>query len=436
MDKETKSVEEPGKGKDEFAKVERKLKKLEKQEKWANRKLFQKKDIRYLGPLSYREFKILGWLCLSCTAVVMMMNLATKVNSSMTEKFSSGIVFFTGMSQLALPFMLLSNFTRILNNDDGYKRQLILNGSFAAVVLVLYYMFFYHFLLGSLGALTVNPKGITSAAQNYFRNYSKTGFFCFNIFIDLFLCTLFQFFLDYEPVRFFKGKKIRLFRLMALLPVAYEVMTLVLKYFAAKRQINMSLFMFPLLPVKPPMTFVVFIVLALWAKTREKRFIRHGGTQEEYQEFLKSNRNSFQFARFTAILLVIAAVVDVLVYFTNSVVEIYHMAAPAFEEGAEAASYAVAESFSNYSSTALAIGFGDSVSLLPMAPIVLLYSYTRRKKNPLIDTLIPLAGVFVFLMLILQGLYQIMHVLPFSGMIDLEEIMSMGSELLSGVVPL
>ena len=436
MDEETKSVEEPEKGKDEFAKVERKLRKLEKQEKWANRKLFQKKDIRYLGPLSYREFKILGWLCLSCTAVVMMMNLATKVNSSMTEKFSSGIVFFTGMSQLALPFMLLSNFTRILNHDDGYKRQLILNGAFAAVVFVLYYMFFYHFLLGSLGALTVNPKGIVGAAQSYYRNYSKTGFFCFNIFIDLFLCTLFQFFLDYEPKRFFKGKKIRLFRLMALLPVAYEVMTLVLKYFAAKRQINMSLFMFPLLPVKPPMTFVVFIVLALWAKTREKRFIRHGGTQEEYQEFLKSNRNSFQFARFTAILLVIAAVVDGIVFFTNTVAEIYHMAAPAIEAGNEAVSFAVSETLTNYNPTALAIGFGDSVSLLPMAPIVLLYSYTRRKKNPLIDTLIPLAGVFVFLMLILQGLYQIMHILPFSGMIDLEEIMSMGSELLSGAVPL
>ena len=112
------------------------------------------------------------------------------------------------------------------------------------------------------------------------------------------------------------------------------------------------------------------------------------------------------------------------------------MAAPAIEAGNEAVSFAVSETLTNYNPTALAIGFGDSVSLLPMAPIVLLYSYTRRKKNPLIDTLIPLAGVFVFLMLILQGLYQIMHILPFSGMIDLEEIMSMGSELLSGAVPL
>ena len=77
------------KGKDEFAKVERKLRKLEKQEKWANRKLFQKKDIRYLGPLSYREFKILGWLCLSCTAVVMMMNLAIRFFISVSPCFRS-----------------------------------------------------------------------------------------------------------------------------------------------------------------------------------------------------------------------------------------------------------------------------------------------------------------------------------------------------------
>ena len=435
--KETKPVEEPAVTEaaevqtevsvddyeDEFAKIERKLKRLENQEKWAARKLFQKEDIRYMGPLSYREFKIIGWLCLCCMAVVILMNLAIKVNSSKAEQFTSWITFFTGVSQLALPFILLSNFTRILNHDEGYKRQLLLNGSFAVAIFLLYYMFFYHFLLGSLGALTVNPKSIVGAAQSFYRNYSKTGFFCFNIFIDLFLCTLFQYFLDYRPKRCFKGKWIRLFRAMALLPVAYEIMTLVMKYYAARRQLDMSLFMFPLLPVKPPMTFVVFIVLALWVKTRKKRFIRHGGTPQEYQAFLKSKRNSFHFARFTAVLLVVAAIVDAAVYFGNTVAEVYRMTAPALADGSEAAALAMEEAMNNVRSTALAMGFGNSISLLPMAPIVLLYSYTRRKKNPVIDTLIPLAGVFLFLILFLQGLYQIMHILPFSGKIDIDAIM-------------
>ena len=58
------------------------------------------------------------------------------------------------------------------------------------------------------------------------------------------------------------------------------------------------------------MTFVLFVALSLFVKTREMRFRRHGKTHEEYQAFLKTRRNSWNFAVFLAIMLVIVSVVD------------------------------------------------------------------------------------------------------------------------------
>lgn len=51
--------------------------------------------------------------------------------------------------------------------------------------------------------------------ENNFYDYD----FNINLFIDLFMCTLFMFFLDYVPEKHFQGKKLRIFRAMALIPV-------------------------------------------------------------------------------------------------------------------------------------------------------------------------------------------------------------------------
>ena len=67
---------------------------------------------------------------------------------------------------------------------------------------------------------------------------------------------------------------------------------IVLKVLASRKEITISPFFYPLFTVKPTMTFVLFIVLALYIKTRELRFRRHGKTHEEYKSFLNTNKNS------------------------------------------------------------------------------------------------------------------------------------------------
>lgn len=92
--------------------------------------------------------------------------------------------------------------------------------------------------------------------------------------------------------------------------MAYEAVCIVLKSLASAELITIPVTMYPLLPTKPTMTFLVFVVLALFIKCRERIYLRSGRTHEEYQSFLKTNVNSLHFALFTVLVFVVAALVD------------------------------------------------------------------------------------------------------------------------------
>ena len=73
-------------------------------------------DIRYRGPISYQGFQVLGWLCIVMGVVVAMMKLSIKVNPEMLTRFDRIGKFLEDVPPLSLPFLLIANFSRILNN--------------------------------------------------------------------------------------------------------------------------------------------------------------------------------------------------------------------------------------------------------------------------------------------------------------------------------
>ena len=233
-----------------------------------------------------------------------------------------------------------------------------------------------------------------------FRTQSGAGYLSYNLFIDLFLCALLLFFLNYRPKKLFTGKRLGVFRALAVFPVAYEAASITLKILAVEEKIVLPLIVFPFLTVKPPMTFLVFIVLAFFVKNRERIFRKNGKTHAEYQAFLKTNRNSFQFSRFTAIIMAVAGVLDVVA--TLVVLMILSQHAP---EGAELAEGA-------YLSYLDALGLLDSVILLVLSPLVLLFSYTRTHRNKTLDTLIPFAGIALIALVYIESGYQFIQMVP------------------------
>ena len=52
------------------------------------------------------------------------------------------------------------------------------------------------------------------------------------------------------------------------------------------------------------------------------------------------------------------------------------------------------------------IGFGASAPLIFMAPLVLLFSYTRTHKNRVFDAGIPFVGVVLIIFVYLESFYQ------------------------------
>ena len=374
-------------------------------------------DIKYRGPLSYRAFQIIGWICLVVTQAVVVITLASKANPDTANHYATMAEGLSYIAAMSLPFLLLASFATMLNHNTSYLMQLVKNFALMLALAAVFYIGIYHFVLGSLSALDPEPGRAERFLEDMIHS-SGTGFIAFNVFVDLFLlCTLFLFFLCYRPRKLFQGKSVILLRLCAVLPVAYELACIWWKWYSAKGIAHIPVQLFPFLTVKPPMTFLVFIVLAIYIKLRERHFLKHGRTYEEYQAFLGTNRNSLHFAVFAAVLLLIAGLLDLLFFLDIAAYEVLEML-----KLDKLSSIDISRILDpNLVLGATAMGFGNAIQLLLMPPFVLLFSYTRTHKNKLIDIFIPIVGIVCILIVYLQGGYQIIRIMPLPK-INLDEI--------------
>lgn len=360
-------------------------------------------DIKYKGVFSFQSFQVLGWICITIAVVMALMKVAVRVNPDDAQRFLGIADVISYIAEMSLPFLLMANFARILNNSEGYKKQLLRNGGAAAGIALVFLIFFNRYIVGTVGLLLEDASDANNLVMTSFYGVNKRGFFAFNIFIDLLLCTLFMYFMNARPKRVFTGRKILIFRAFAILPVAYEVASLLLKGLSAAGQVRIPSWGFPLLSVKPPMTFIVFMMLAIYIKTREWRYCRHGKTHEEYQEFLKTNRNAWNFSVFTAVILFVAGVIDLIIF----IVMVLNQGGSA--EGVNA----LVESETAIKNTvAYSVGFGKSLILMIFAPIVLLFNYTKIPKNKTVGMLIPVAGIALIALIVVQGAYQLISIAP------------------------
>ncbi len=355
-------------------------------------------DIKYRGPLSYRHFRIIGWICIAISQVYVLLGIAMKISPALEEKIGLWPTILNWLSVLSIPLLLLASFSVILGSGNGYKRQLITMGGAAAAVIVLFELFFFRYIVGTMGHILGSRETATEMINSVIAGKSSAPFLAFNLFVDIVLCILFAYFLNYQPAKGLQGTKLVLFRLCALFPVFYEAASFSLKIMAVNGQLVIPTALFPFLTTKPPIMFLVFVVLTFYIKNRERRFCKNGRTHKEYQKFLKTNRNSWNFSVFTAKILVLAGVVDFIL--TIAVVVIM-----AFQRGTTALELKSADIMSDYIIKAASMGFGKSMVLAPFAPVVLLFSYTRTYKNTFIDLLIPIGGVILIVFVYLEGIY-------------------------------
>ena len=106
-------------------------------------------DISYRGPLSCRLFRFLGWICIVLSFAAVMMELALSVNAENETRLRGWISAIAYIADLSFPFLLIANFSVILNNTEGYRKQLVKNGAAMLGIALLFLLFFNKYLLGT-----------------------------------------------------------------------------------------------------------------------------------------------------------------------------------------------------------------------------------------------------------------------------------------------
>lgn len=150
-------------------------------------------------------------------------------------------------------------------------------------------------------------------------------------------------------------------------------------------------YLYPLIPLKPPLFLIMFICLVFFIKIKEKRFVSQGHTKEEYKEYFVGPEFVQSFANFTSLSLVLASVFDFGILFVRT---------PAMTR----------------------MGFGQSCLLWVVIPIIFFYDFTKNIKNPMIGFLIPVIAVVIIVIMWIETVYWIAaygidYLKPFLGML-------------------
>ncbi len=347
-------------------------------------------DIRYRGPLSYRYLRILSWLILAFVQGYFLF-LREQLMSGKDPDFAATFTIVNGLYYLAMPLFLIAVFSLILNGRDRNNFMLVFYGGMAALIAGLYFYVIEHYVVNLLIAGMGCPR---SEARNLIQASiaEESGHLEFNFFIDVFLCVLLMYFINHNPKKVFTGKKRILFRSFAIFPVLYELTSNILKILAGCGKITLPLGIFPFLTTKPPLMFLMFLTLTIVLKSRERIFIRRGGTHEEFNRFLKTKVNSLQFSLIMIATIIIFSLIDKGVY--------QILVKTILDKQQDFGAYV------RWANEISSWGFGELSTMIWLSPIMLLFSYTKRHKNAAIDVLVPLLGIILIIMVFVEFIYR------------------------------
>ena len=372
--------------------------------KWKDRTL--ENDIKYGGFLSYRHLRLIGWACLIIAQVSVILQFEVKLapeTADVVEKWNYVISVFAG---LPIPLFLLANLSTILQSRGNYKPLFIRFGALAAIMYLLGNFIVFHYGFRTLLAFnnTVTWADAARVFGQILPAFGKTGYML-NIFIDMLLVLFMFFFTNYVPkTKIFAGKRIFIFRALILLPIAYEVAGIILKYNVSVFNFAIPSPVFFLLPSKPPLIFGAFVVIVVGLKLSEFRYLRRQGhTQEDFEEHVKTKAHSLKISIGIAATFIVFAIIDLALALGLTLGTIARVEATYADYSKEV----IATMISAELEVLESVGIGSATGLILAAPLVLLFSYTKTHKNPKIDLFIPVGGIVLIALVLLEGSFQV-----------------------------
>lgn len=355
-------------------------------------------DIKFRGPLSYRHLRIIAWVFLVISQIGVVLTFGRTINSN-PDLYGVWPNILNFFFSFMAPLFLIASFSVVLNAKDGYRKLLISYSGLAAIIYFIFVIIYQHYFVGFMNAFA--PGEGDNLVATIIDALSKQGFLSFNIFIDLLLCTLITFFINYRPKKYFQDKKIYIFRSLVILPILYELGSITLKVLASNDIIYLSAFVYPLLTTKAPMAFLIFVSMAVFIKNREKHFLKNGKTHEDYLAFQNTNVNSLQFSARLGLTIFLAVIFDFVFTFLLIIAFTFFSSIP---EGVDVTTFMLfqLEKINSW-------GFGQTLPLLIIIPLVLLFDYKKTHKNEMVDIFIPVAGIIAIGIVYLEGGFEILR---------------------------
>lgn len=360
------------------------------------------RDIKYRGPLSYRHIRALAWILIAASQAGAIMVALSPFDAGFARDVGSFAPFLSSLSAYATPLFMFAAFAIILNKSRKFSSMLFTYGFFAVVFYCLFLLIHERYMVGLvIKYLGVTKEEAVALIDMFLVLVTKNGYFAFNIFVDLFLCTLFTYFVAAKPKKIFVGKKLIIFRLLAILPALYEIGSIIVKALATLHIITLTAYVYPLLTTKPPLTFLIFVALAFFLKFRSRVYKRRGKTQEDYDAFLKTKANSLHFSIYASIVIVVVGILDLILLVILAA--IFYNKFPGEDVGDQ-----ILAALNGISSW----GIGKTGSLILIIPILFLFSYSKSYKDNRLDIILPILGVILVVLVYVETTYQILYRLP------------------------
>ncbi len=372
-----KNTEEKSK-KQKLTRKEKKELRRQKKRAKIQKKMFFDEDIKYRGIFSYRHLRIIAWVGIAATQLLAINNFTAFL---LPTPFldTAGNIITSIVASLAVPLFLLATFSIILNKNKTYRSA------------ITFYLFAYLGLaLGIVIGFERYLKGILTVFNDTDLTPSKAAGvlmgsrFEVNVFADMLALSLFHFFLNYNPKKYFQGKKIKIFRWLAVVPLIFAAVSYIIKVNVAMNDLTIPFELYPFLTTKPPFVYLLFILLTFWFKKREKTYLSFGSTKEQYENFLTTKKNSLSFSINTSLILAFISFLDAIALVTIIAI---------FGE--------------NFAYIAEALEIGQCAGLFIAIPVVMLFSYNKKYKTSNLDIIIPIAGIGLVVFTYVEAIYEI-----------------------------
>jgi len=222
------------------------------------------------------------------------------------------------VGKLCAPLLLVGLFSDLTVKKKNIGKKLVLYGALSIVFYVGIIITRYALsdVLDDLIKETALPdafddlvlKTLEQALSDIFSVYLQI-----NVFIDLFMATLFYLFVVYVPKSEFWKKRKKLFRSFSSLPVLFIIASLVLGALNKSGVIFLPIYVTALLTYKGVAAHILFAAIVLFNKYRKKLYERKN-RELSYDDYEKTNRFIFMFSVFMAALVLLIAIVNYLLY--------------------------------------------------------------------------------------------------------------------------